>query len=600
MTIPNLAAGQASIAFGPQGPELLDLVGLRDRRPRHRRGLGDDPPRRRRRDDRGLVGGGRRRGDGRGLRRDARALDPQRRPGGRVAPVRSRARRLRHRRRLRLRHPRDAGACRSARGAPPLAEVVGYGATADSSHITLPAPGGAGAIRAVRRALAKAGLTPDDVEHFNAHATSTPEGDKTEIEMIKTLFGARAGDVSVTANKSMIGHTLGAAGAIEAIITILSLRDGLIPPTINLDDPEPAARRPRPDAQRRARAGDPGGRQQFVRLRRPERRACARAVGRMSEEMAVERVAAPGAPETEPAAPETEPPAPEATAPNLLRPKRPGRWRRRPTPTPRWWRSSGDCPPCSPNPTCPSSRSRPAGPPWSSASRPTPHPSWWRPRSRHPRRRPRRRHRHPPTPPSRRPPAVPPALRPRRFDARAHPGRARGRFGCVCRPRRAPGRRSAAHRRLVRLRDPGRGPVRHRRQQRQRRPGHRPDRGDEAVQRDQVRPSRARWPGSSPRTGRWSAPSSRSSRWSPCEHAAPRPRRPSCPDHRLGLLRARGRHHQRRPRADGRHLRRVDRLPDRDPASATSRPPTRRPPPWPPSPAGARSPSPGSTPTRST
>jgi 3-oxoacyl-[acyl-carrier-protein] synthase II len=128
-----------------------------------------------------------------------------------------------------------------ARGAEPLAEVVGYGATADASHITLPAAGGYGAVRAIRRALEKAGLSVDDVVMVNAHATSTPEGDPRELEAIKTLFGERAGDVSVTANKSMLGHTLGAAGAIEAIATVMSIRTGLVPPTINLEDPDPAA-----------------------------------------------------------------------------------------------------------------------------------------------------------------------------------------------------------------------------------------------------------------------------------------------------------------------------------------------------------------------
>jgi 3-oxoacyl-[acyl-carrier-protein] synthase II len=128
-----------------------------------------------------------------------------------------------------------------ARGAEPLAEVVGYGATADASHITLPAPGGYGAVRAIRRALEKAGLSVDDVEMVNAHATSTPEGDPRELEAIKTLFGDRAGEVSVTANKSMLGHTLGAAGAIEAVSTIMSLRTGIVPPTINLENPDEAA-----------------------------------------------------------------------------------------------------------------------------------------------------------------------------------------------------------------------------------------------------------------------------------------------------------------------------------------------------------------------
>jgi 3-oxoacyl-[acyl-carrier-protein] synthase II len=128
-----------------------------------------------------------------------------------------------------------------ARGATIFAEVCGYGATADASHITLPAPGGIGAVRAARRALEKAGISPDQIDHVNAHATSTPEGDKAELQAILTIFGDRAGEVPVTANKSMIGHTLGAAGAIEAIVTVLTMRDGCIPPTINLDDPDDAA-----------------------------------------------------------------------------------------------------------------------------------------------------------------------------------------------------------------------------------------------------------------------------------------------------------------------------------------------------------------------
>jgi 3-oxoacyl-[acyl-carrier-protein] synthase II len=125
-----------------------------------------------------------------------------------------------------------------ARGATPLAELVGYGATADASHITLPAPGGIGAVRAARLALAKAGMDPSEIDHVNAHATSTPEGDKAELQAIRTIFGDHAKDVSVTANKSMLGHTLGAAGAIEAIATILTIREGCVPPTLNLDDPD--------------------------------------------------------------------------------------------------------------------------------------------------------------------------------------------------------------------------------------------------------------------------------------------------------------------------------------------------------------------------
>ena len=128
-----------------------------------------------------------------------------------------------------------------ARGATILAEIVGYGATADASHITLPAAGGIGAVRAARRALEKAGMSPDEIDHVNAHATSTPEGDKAELQAIRTIFGERAGEIAVTANKSMIGHTLGAAGAIEAVFTVLAMRDGCVPPTINLEDPDEAA-----------------------------------------------------------------------------------------------------------------------------------------------------------------------------------------------------------------------------------------------------------------------------------------------------------------------------------------------------------------------
>ena len=128
-----------------------------------------------------------------------------------------------------------------ARGATILAELVGYGATADASHVTLPAPGGIGAVKAARRALAKGGLTPDDIDHVNAHATSTPEGDRAELQAIRTIFGEGVERISVTANKSMLGHTLGAAGAIEAIVSVLTIRDGCVPPTINLANADPDA-----------------------------------------------------------------------------------------------------------------------------------------------------------------------------------------------------------------------------------------------------------------------------------------------------------------------------------------------------------------------
>jgi 3-oxoacyl-[acyl-carrier-protein] synthase II len=129
-----------------------------------------------------------------------------------------------------------------ARGVPILAELIGYGATADASHITLPAPGGIGAVRAARRAIAKAGIEAADIDHVNAHATSTPEGDKAELQAIKTIFGERAPELSITANKSMIGHTLGAAGAIEAVVTVMTIRESCVPPTINLEDPDDEAR----------------------------------------------------------------------------------------------------------------------------------------------------------------------------------------------------------------------------------------------------------------------------------------------------------------------------------------------------------------------
>jgi 3-oxoacyl-[acyl-carrier-protein] synthase II len=124
------------------------------------------------------------------------------------------------------------------RGAEPLAELVGYGATADAAHITLPAPGGIGAVRAGRRALEKAGMAPEELDHVNAHATSTPEGDGAELQALSTLLGEHGPAVSITANKSMLGHTLGAAGALESIAVIQAIRDGAVPPTINLHDPD--------------------------------------------------------------------------------------------------------------------------------------------------------------------------------------------------------------------------------------------------------------------------------------------------------------------------------------------------------------------------
>jgi 3-oxoacyl-[acyl-carrier-protein] synthase II len=125
------------------------------------------------------------------------------------------------------------------RGAAILAELCGYGATADANHITLPAPGGAGGVRAARMALAKAGMEPADIDHINAHATSTPEGAPAELSAFRTVFGEHAPNVSITATKSAIGHTLGAAGGIGAIAAICAMREGCVPPTLNLVDPDP-------------------------------------------------------------------------------------------------------------------------------------------------------------------------------------------------------------------------------------------------------------------------------------------------------------------------------------------------------------------------
>jgi 3-oxoacyl-[acyl-carrier-protein] synthase II len=125
------------------------------------------------------------------------------------------------------------------RGAEPLAEIVGYGATGDASHITLPAPGGAGAVRAGRRALAKAAMSADELDHVNAHATSTPEGDSAELQALGTLLGEHGPAVSISAQKSMLGHTLGAAGALESVAVVQAIRESAVPPTINFHDPDP-------------------------------------------------------------------------------------------------------------------------------------------------------------------------------------------------------------------------------------------------------------------------------------------------------------------------------------------------------------------------
>ena len=125
------------------------------------------------------------------------------------------------------------------RGATPVAELCGYGASGDAYHMTAPCVDGAGAARAMRRALDDARLPIDHVQHVNAHGTATPAGDPAEVAAIKTVFGEHARRLAVTSTKSMTGHLLGAAGGIEAVAVALTLARGIIPPTINLERPDP-------------------------------------------------------------------------------------------------------------------------------------------------------------------------------------------------------------------------------------------------------------------------------------------------------------------------------------------------------------------------
>ncbi len=125
----------------------------------------------------------------------------------------------------------------TARGAPVYAEVVGYGMSGDAYHITSPAEDGDGAYRCMRSALKRAGLEPSDIDYINAHGTSTPLGDEIELKAVERLVGNGASKLAMSSTKSAIGHLLGAAGSVEAIFSILAIRDGVVPPTINLDNP---------------------------------------------------------------------------------------------------------------------------------------------------------------------------------------------------------------------------------------------------------------------------------------------------------------------------------------------------------------------------
>lgn len=127
-----------------------------------------------------------------------------------------------------------------ARGATIYAEIVGYGMSADAYHVTLPRPGGGGAARAMQNAIEDAGLVPESIDYINAHGTSTEANDSTETAAIKAVFGEHAYTTPVSSTKSMTGHLLGGAGALESLVCILAIRDGIVPPTINLENPDPA------------------------------------------------------------------------------------------------------------------------------------------------------------------------------------------------------------------------------------------------------------------------------------------------------------------------------------------------------------------------
>jgi 3-oxoacyl-[acyl-carrier-protein] synthase II len=124
-----------------------------------------------------------------------------------------------------------------ARGAKIYGEVVGYGMSGDAHHVTAPSEDGDGGYRAMRAALADAQMNADDIDYINAHGTSTPLGDEIELRAVERVFGAASSALSLSSTKSATGHLLGAAGAVEAIFCVLAMRDSLVPPTLNLDEP---------------------------------------------------------------------------------------------------------------------------------------------------------------------------------------------------------------------------------------------------------------------------------------------------------------------------------------------------------------------------
>lgn len=144
------------------------------------------------------------------------------------------------------------------RGAPIYGEVVGYGMSGDAYHVTAPPEDGNGGFRAMQAALHRAGMNPEDIDYVNAHGTSTPLGDEIELGAVKRLFGSAIDGISMSSTKSAIGHLLGAAGAVEAIYSLLAIKNGIVPPTLNLEDPSDACTGvdlvPKHAKQRRVRA----------------------------------------------------------------------------------------------------------------------------------------------------------------------------------------------------------------------------------------------------------------------------------------------------------------------------------------------------------
>ena len=163
------------------------------------------------------------------------------------------------------------------RGAKILAEVAGYGMSADANHITQPAENGEGGFRVMRNAMRDAGIEPTQVGYVNAHGTSTPLGDELEAMAIKRAFGEHAYKMAVSSTKSMTGHLLGGAGGLEAGITVLALREQIVPPTMNLESPRRRLRS-RLRAQHAAQGRDGVRHVELVRLRRHQRMSCIPAV----------------------------------------------------------------------------------------------------------------------------------------------------------------------------------------------------------------------------------------------------------------------------------------------------------------------------------